>query len=113
MAVVALNKFRTIRVPIKTTNVGIYTCPIGVASIVILSQVTNISSGIASVRVGLIVPIFIVAASADSAEIKANRKISATAIRFKQVPSNALLRQPLNLRRRNLCRYGNEFQGAL
>ena len=45
MAAVALNKFRTIRVGITTNNVGIYTCPIGVASIVILSQVTNISSG--------------------------------------------------------------------
>ena len=40
MAVVALNKFRSIRV-------GIYTCPIGVASIIILSQVTNVSSGAA------------------------------------------------------------------
>lgn len=49
MAAIALNKFRTIRVPIKTSSVGIYTCPIGVASIVILSQVTNVSSGIASV----------------------------------------------------------------
>jgi hypothetical protein len=47
MAAVALNKFRTIRVGLTTSNVGIYTCPIGVASIVILSQVTNISSGIA------------------------------------------------------------------
>jgi hypothetical protein len=49
MAAVALNKFRTIRVGITTNLVGIYTCPIGVASIVILSQVTNISSGICSV----------------------------------------------------------------
>jgi hypothetical protein len=47
MAVVALNKFRTIRVSITTNNVGIYTCPTGVASIVILSQVSNISSGAA------------------------------------------------------------------
>ena len=45
MAAVALNKFRTIRVGITTEMVGIYTCPIGVASIVILSQVTNVSSG--------------------------------------------------------------------
>jgi hypothetical protein len=49
MAVVALNKFRTIRYNLTTTNTGIYTCPIGVASIIILSQVTNTSSGIASV----------------------------------------------------------------
>jgi hypothetical protein len=47
MAVVALNKFRSIRVGITTENVGIYTCPIGVASIIILSQVTNVSSGAA------------------------------------------------------------------
>ena len=45
MAAIALNKFRTIRVGITTDLVGIYTCPIGVASIVILSQVTNIGSG--------------------------------------------------------------------
>ena len=48
MAVVALNKFRTIRHNLTTSNVGIYTCPQGVASIIILSQVTNISSGIVS-----------------------------------------------------------------
>ena len=47
MAQIALNKFRTIRVGITTEMVGIYTCPIGVASIIILSQVTNISEGIA------------------------------------------------------------------
>ena len=45
MAAIALNTFKTIRKPISTSNVGIYTCPIGVASIVILSQVTNISTG--------------------------------------------------------------------
>lgn len=45
MAAVALNKFRTIRVGITTNMVGIYTCPIGVASVVILSQVTNIGTG--------------------------------------------------------------------
>jgi hypothetical protein len=44
MAAIALNKFRTIRVGITTEMVGIYTCPIGVASIVILSQVTNVSA---------------------------------------------------------------------
>jgi hypothetical protein len=49
MAVVALNKFRTIRYNLTTSNVGIYTCPSGVATIVILSQVTNKSSGIVSV----------------------------------------------------------------
>lgn len=45
MAAIALNKFRTIRVGITTNIVGIYTCPIGVASIVLLAQVTNVSSG--------------------------------------------------------------------
>lgn len=49
MAAVALNKFRTLRVGLSTNLVGIYTCPIGVASIVILSQVTNVSGGICSV----------------------------------------------------------------
>ena len=49
MAAVALNKFRTIRYSVNTTSVGIYTCPIGVASIVILAQVTNISNGISSI----------------------------------------------------------------
>jgi hypothetical protein len=44
MAVIALNKFRTIRVGITTEMVGIYTCPTGVATIVILSQVTNVAA---------------------------------------------------------------------
>ena len=43
MAAIALNKFRTIRVGVTTENVGIYTCPTGVASIIILCQVTNVS----------------------------------------------------------------------
>jgi hypothetical protein len=47
MAAIALNKFRTIRIPITTNNVGVYTCPIGVSAIVILSQVSNISTGVA------------------------------------------------------------------
>jgi hypothetical protein len=47
MAVISLNKFRTIRVGVTTNQVGIYTCPPGVASIVILTQVTNVSSGVA------------------------------------------------------------------
>lgn len=47
MAGIALNKFRTIRVAITTSNVGIYTCPVGVSAIVILSQVSNISTGVA------------------------------------------------------------------
>ena len=49
MAAVALNKFRTIRYSVTSDLVGIYTCPIGVASIVILSQVTNVSNGVSSI----------------------------------------------------------------
>jgi len=49
MAVVSLNKFRTIRAGISTEMVGIYTCPIGVASIVTLALVTNVSTA-SSVR---------------------------------------------------------------
>jgi hypothetical protein len=44
MAVISLNKFRTLRVGITTNLVGIYTCPTGVASIIILSQVTNVAA---------------------------------------------------------------------
>lgn len=45
MAAVALNTFKTIRSGITTDSVGIYTCPIGVASIVLTIQVTNVSTG--------------------------------------------------------------------
>ena len=45
MAAIALNKFRTIRARITEDSVGIYTCPIGVASIVINWQITNVSTG--------------------------------------------------------------------
>jgi hypothetical protein len=45
MAQVALNKFLTIRHNITTNNVGIYTAPTGVASIVLLAQVSNVSTG--------------------------------------------------------------------
>jgi hypothetical protein len=46
MAAVALNKFVTIRARATTNPVGIYTCPIGVASIVTLCQATNVSEGL-------------------------------------------------------------------
>jgi len=49
MAAVALNKFRTIRKNITTNMDTVYTCPIGVASIVTLFQVTNVSTGTHSV----------------------------------------------------------------
>ena len=49
MAQIPLNRFKTIRYDLTTVNSGIYTCPNGVATIIILSQVTNTSTGIASV----------------------------------------------------------------
>lgn len=49
MAQIPLNRFKTIRHELTTENVGIYTCPTGVATIVVLSQVTNTSTGIVSV----------------------------------------------------------------
>jgi hypothetical protein len=45
MAAVSLNKFVTIRAKASTELVGIYTCPLGVASIITLCQATNISEG--------------------------------------------------------------------
>jgi hypothetical protein len=56
MAAIALNKFRTIRTRITQESVGIYTCPIGVASIVINWQVTNVSTG-DSIGVGTVTAI--------------------------------------------------------
>ena len=44
MAVIALNKFRTLRYKITSTPSEVYTCPIGVAAIVTLCQVTNIAN---------------------------------------------------------------------
>jgi hypothetical protein len=46
MAVVALNKFLTVRAKATTNPVGIYTCPIGVAAIITLCQATNVSEGL-------------------------------------------------------------------
>jgi hypothetical protein len=45
MAAVPLNKFITIRAKLTEQSVGIYTCPLGVASIITLCQATNISDG--------------------------------------------------------------------
>ena len=44
MAVIALNKFRTIRYKITSAPVEVYTCPIGVAAIITLCQVTNVAN---------------------------------------------------------------------
>jgi hypothetical protein len=46
MAAVALNKFLTIRAKATTEQVGIYTCPVGVAAIITLCQATNVSEGL-------------------------------------------------------------------
>lgn len=51
MAAVALNTFKTIRAGLTTSYVGIYTCPIGVASVILLAQVTNISTGTTTYKV--------------------------------------------------------------
>ena len=45
MAAIALNTFRTIRAGITTNYNEIYTCPIGVATVVLLLQVSNVSTG--------------------------------------------------------------------
>ena len=47
-AFVALNKFVSIRSRATTNQVGIYTCPIGVAAIITLCQATNISEGLSA-----------------------------------------------------------------
>ena len=44
MAAVALNKFLTVRHLVTDSNVGIYTSPIGVASIILFAQATNVSA---------------------------------------------------------------------
>ena len=44
MAVLPLNSFKTIPSNIGTNSARIYTCPVGVTSIVLLAQVSNISS---------------------------------------------------------------------
>ncbi len=51
MAAIALNTFKTIRAGITTNNSIIYTCPIGVATVVLLAQVTNVSVGSSTVMV--------------------------------------------------------------
>lgn len=44
MAAVALNTFKTIRHVVTTSDVSIYTAPIGVASIVLYAQAANVSN---------------------------------------------------------------------
>ena len=45
MAAIPLNKFRTITHTLTTSSVGIYTCPPGVASLIIFANVANVGSG--------------------------------------------------------------------
>ena len=44
MAAVALNTFKTVRHLVSDSNVGIYTSPIGVASIVLYAQATHVAN---------------------------------------------------------------------
>lgn len=44
MAAVALNTFRTVRHLVTDSTVGIYTSPIGVASIILYAQATHVSN---------------------------------------------------------------------
>ncbi|OUU63790.1 MAG: hypothetical protein CBC22_00195 [Alphaproteobacteria bacterium TMED62] len=45
MAVIPLNKFRTITHTLTSSAVGIYTCPAGVSSLIIYGNVSNIGTG--------------------------------------------------------------------
>lgn len=45
MAAIPLNKFRTITHSLTDTAVGIYTCPPGVASLLIYGNVSNVGQG--------------------------------------------------------------------
>lgn len=49
MAATQLNTFRTIRHTTTTSNVGIYTAPVNVASVVLNLQAANIVSGVSSI----------------------------------------------------------------
>ena len=45
MAAIPLNKFRTITHTLTTSSVCIYTCPPGVASLIVFANVANVGSG--------------------------------------------------------------------
>ena len=49
MAATQLNTFRTIRHTVTTSNVGIYTAPVNVASVVLNLQAANVVSGVSSI----------------------------------------------------------------
>ena len=45
MAAIPLNKFRTITHTLTSSSVGIYTCPPGVAALIIYGNVANVGTG--------------------------------------------------------------------
>jgi hypothetical protein len=45
MAAIPLNRFRTLTHTLTTSSVGIYTCPAGVASLIIFGNVANVGTG--------------------------------------------------------------------
>ena len=45
MAAIPLNKFKTVTHTLTTAKVGIYTCPPGVASLIVFANVANVGSG--------------------------------------------------------------------
>lgn len=49
MAATQLNTFKTIRHTVTTSNVGIYTAPVNVATVVLNLTAANVSSGISSI----------------------------------------------------------------
>jgi hypothetical protein len=49
MAATQLNTFKTIRHTVTTSNVGIYTAPVNVASVVLNLQAANVVSGVSSI----------------------------------------------------------------
>ena len=49
MAVTQLNTFRTIRHTLTTSNVGIYTAPVNVATVVLNLQAANVYTGVSSI----------------------------------------------------------------
>jgi len=49
MAATQLNTFRTIRHTVTTSNVGIYTAPVNVATVVLNLQAANVHTGVSSI----------------------------------------------------------------
>lgn len=49
MAATQLNTFRTIRHTLTTSNVGIYTAPVNVATVVLNLQAANVHTGVSSI----------------------------------------------------------------